>query len=167
MISIEAHRAAIGRYYNRAYHASNKSEISDEENECYCNYLVEDCNIQVITVDDFTDFRYRFHKYLTRCFEQIILEIRSIDESEFEHRYYNHLFDCYGKILDVVDDPTYLNILKLLLDGDVESNPGPTDNITDKTPGKGRPKGTPKKNKGFKGTPKKLRKIDEHRYRIG
>ena len=53
MISIEAHRAAIGRYYNRAYHASNKSEINDEGYECYCNYLVEqDCNIEMITVDD-------------------------------------------------------------------------------------------------------------------
>ena len=156
MISIEAHRAAIGRYYNRAYHASNKSDISDEENECYCNYLVEDCNIQVITVDDYTDFRYRFHKYLTRCFDQIILEIKSIDESEFEYGFYNHLFDCYGKILDVVDDPTYLKILKLLLDGDIESNPGPTFNDT---PKKGR-----RKKIGFKGTPTKFgtpKKSDE------
>ena len=52
-------------------------------------------------------------------------------------------------------------VSQLLVDRDVESNPGPTDNV-DKTPkGKGRPKGTPKKNKGFKGTPNKLRKVDE------
>ena len=38
------------------------------------------------------------------------------------------------------------------------SNSGPNEPI-DKTSskGKGRPKGTPKKNKGFKGTPKKLK----------
>ena len=34
--------------------------------------------------------------------------------------------------------PVFLNASKLLIDGDVESNPGPTQNNVDKTPVKGR-----------------------------
>ena len=124
MISIEAYRASVGRFYNKS-----KCMNNDEQNDCYCkvygNYLAEDCNTESDSYN-YADFRYRFHKYLTRCFEQIIVEIQSIDESEFEYGFYNHLFDCYGKILDVVDDPSYLKNFKLLIDGDVESNPGPT-----------------------------------------
>ena len=106
----------------------------------------------MITVEDYADFRYRFHKYLTKCFEEIILEIKSIEESEFEYGFYNHLFDCYAKIIDVVDDPSYLKILKLLIDGDVESNPGPTTQTdVNKTP-----KGRKLKCKSFNFTPKKL-----------
>ena len=37
------------------------------------------------------------------------------------------------------------------------SNPGPNEPIDKPSRGKGRPKGTPKKNTGFKGTPKKLK----------
>ena len=54
-------------------------------------------------------------------------------------------------------DVSFLKRAKLLIDGDVESDPGPTDNIENTpTRGKGRPKGTPKKTKGFRGTPKKI-----------
>ena len=152
MITIEAHRAAIGGYYNRAYHASNKSEINDEEeNGCNCKYLVENCDIDVIKIDDYADFKCRFYKYLAGCFEQISLELKSVDETKFEYGYYNHLLDCYGKIRDVVDDPSYLKILKLLIDGDIESNPGPVTNNDMSTP-----KGRPKKRSGFRGTPRKL-----------
>ena len=67
----------------------------------------------------------------------------------------------YNNHNDTPFDTSFLNCNQVVIDGDVESNPGPTDNV-DKTPkGKGRPKGTPKKNKGFKGTPNKLRKVDE------
>ena len=55
-------------------------------------------------------------------------------------------------------DTSFLKRKQTVISGDVESNPGPTDDIK-KTPvkGKGRPKGTNKKSKGFKGTPKKSR----------
>ena len=46
-----------------------------------------------------------------------------------------------------VKSPEFFNYSKLLLDGDIESNPGPSN-----TPCKGRPKKV-----GFKGTPKKLK----------
>ena len=54
-----------------------------------------------------------------------------------------------------------MKLSQLLIDGDVESNPGPTYNV-DQTPTKsmGRPKGTPKK-KGFKTTPKKFMNLLE------
>ena len=60
-------------------------------------------------------------------------------------------------LIEIVCDVSFLKVLQLLVDGDIESNPGPTDNI-ENTPakGKGRPKGTPKKNKGFRGTPRKI-----------
>ena len=118
MISIEAYRGAIGRYYNRSKHA-NKIQ-SQFQNDCYCHMydsLAEECS----TTDEtfiHTDFIYRFQKYLTMCFENTIVEIRSIDLSEFEYGFYNHLLDCYSKILDVVDDPSYFKSLKYLLDGD-------------------------------------------------
>ena len=60
-------------------------------------------------------------------------------------------------LIEIICDVSFLKVLQLLVDGDIESNPGPTDNI-ENTPakGKGRPKGTPKKNKGFRGTPRKI-----------
>ena len=71
-----------------------------------------------------------------------------------------YIFDCIDNGDLEIYDVSFLNVSQLLVDGDVESNPGPTDNV-DKTPkGKGRRKGTPKKNKGLKGTPNKLRKVD-------
>ena len=59
--------------------------------------------------------------------------------------------------IEIVCDVSFLKVLQLLVDGDIESNPGPTDNV-ENTPakGKGRPKGTPKKGKGFRGTPRKI-----------
>ena len=118
MISIEAYRAAIGRYYNRSKHV-NKVH-SQFQNDCYCKIydsLAEECSTTGET-SNHTDFVHRFQKYLRRCFESIIFEIRSTDLSEFEYGFYNHLFDCYGKILNVVDDPSYFKSLKFLLDGD-------------------------------------------------
>ena len=118
MISSEAYRAAIGRYYNRSKLVS-KVDLQFQ-NECSCkNYdsLAE----EYITVGDtssHTDFIYRFQKYLRSIFESIILEIRSIDLREFEYGFYNYLFDCYSKILGVVDDPSYFKSLKYLLDVD-------------------------------------------------
>ena len=45
---------------------------------------------------------------------------------------------------------SFLKLTQLIVDGDVESNPGPVTNHVDNTPTKGRPK-----RKGFRGTPKK------------
>ena len=50
---------------------------------------------------------------------------------------------------------SFLKLNQLIVDGDVESNPGPTQNRINKSPG-----GRPKKSKGFRGTPKK-QKIEE------
>ena len=54
-------------------------------------------------------------------------------------------------------DVSFLKKRQLLIAGDVETNPGRIDN-NENTPtkGKGRPKGTPKKSKAFRGTPRKI-----------
>ena len=47
---------------------------------------------------------------------------------------------------------SFLKLNQLIVDGDVETNPGPVTNRVNNTPIKGRPKKT-----GFRGTPKKLK----------
>ena len=61
--------------------------------------------------------------------------------------------DCLSHILDLNYRGLNLNFLKLaqlLIDGNVNSNPGPTQNECKS------PRGCPKKIKFFKGTPKKV-----------
>ena len=147
MISLESYRASIGRFYYKAKLLSNVEAIFQQN--CYCSiyddYLTEDRN----PIESY-DFKTlcRFHDYFFKCFKQIEIEIDSCDDNEIG--FYEYLFDCYEKIVEVVEsyDASFLKVLKLLVDGDIESNPGPTLNDT---PKKGRPK-----KMGFKGTPKKL-----------
>ena len=68
--------------------------------------------------------------------------------------YLNYLVLYFNKIFGVFllefYDSSFLRRILLLIDGDIESNPGPTQDINSKSPG-----GRPKKMKGFRGTPKK------------
>ena len=57
-------------------------------------------------------------------------------------------------------DTSFLKRMQVVINGDVESNPGPGDTEKNPIKARGRPKGTPKKGKGFKGTPKRL-KVNE------
>ena len=70
--------------------------------------------------------------------------------------------DIYQKLtfrIDVFYDTSLFKLKKLLNDGDIESNPGPTQNTVVKSPMKGRRK----KSKGFRGTPIKQKKcVDEN-----
>ena len=47
------------------------------------------------------------------------------------------MVECYDQILEVIEsyDPSFLKVIQLLIDGDVESNPGPTQNQNSKSPG--------------------------------
>ena len=100
------------------------------------------------------------------CFYPKSKRLSYVDEfhtnmSCFFSAYLNYLIIHFNKIFGVFllefYDSSFLKRFKVLIDGDVESNPGPTDNI-ENTPTrcKGRPKGTPKKSRGFRGTPKKI-----------
>ena len=68
----------------------------------------------------------------------------NIDASCFFSEYLNHLVlhfnNTFGVFLLEFYDSTFLKRMQLLIDGDVESNPGPTQNIVDQSPMKGRPK---------------------------
>ena len=68
--------------------------------------------------------------------------------------YLNYLVLQFNKIFGVFllefYNSSFLRRILLLIDGDIESNPGPTQDINSKSPG-----GRPKKMKGFRGTPKK------------
>ena len=138
MISIEAHRAAIGRYYSRAIHLSNPSE--NLMNICCCKKYENE-------ILKFSGFNYlTLHRFFSS-------ELYNIHEyGEFTEK---HLEFCV--MIETVFNVSFLKVLQLLVDGDIESNPGPTDNIENTpTRGKGRPKGTPKKSRGFRVTPKKI-----------
>ena len=84
----------------------------------------------------------------------------SVTTVKAEQKTYNTTF--LKQVLSLLDtffdfyDVSFLKLLKLLVDGDVESNPGPVNNYGDNTPKKGRPK-----KGGFKGTPKKMSPIFE------
>ena len=108
MVSIEAYRASVGRFYSKAKCLSNTDNFNTNMScffNAYLNYLVL------------------------------------------------HFNKIFGLLLLEFYDSSFLKRFKLLIDGDIESNPGPTQaNNIYKTPVKGRPKKT-----GFKSTPKKLK----------
>ena len=102
MISIEAYRAAVGRFYHKSKLLSNIDEFNTNAScffSAYLNYLVL------------------------------------------------HFNNIFGVFLLEFYDSTFLKRLLLLIDGDVESNPGPTQNRIDKSPG---------------GRPKKIEALEEH-----
>ena len=124
MISIEAHRASIGRFFDKCKHLSNIDEHSCGINpscffSAYENYLVLHFN-NIFGVNDFLHF--------------------------------NNIF----RVSDIYDT-SFLKLKQLIIDGDVETKPGPTQNTVGKSPMKGRPN----KSKGFRGTPIKQKKCDE------
>ena len=94
MITLQAYRASIGRFYNKGRDLSNIEEFNTNMScffSAYLNYLV---------------------------------------------LYFNKIF---GLFLLEFYDSSFLKRVQLLIDGDVESNPGPTQNIDCKSPS-GRPK---------------------------
>ena len=132
MISIEAHRTAIGRYYNKARLLSSRKHF----NYCGCKKYEKD----IYKLSHYTDsvMHKLFHNN----------DNNSSIGKEFTEK---DLEFCIVTI-EHVFDVSFLKILQLVIDG-IESNPGPTQNI-ENTPSRG--KGRPKKSRGFRGTPKKL-----------
>ena len=132
MISIEAHRSAIGRYYNKARSLSDNSR--KQFNYCGCKKYEKD----IYKLSHYTDSV--MHKLFN---DRNVPKGKEYTEKDLEF--------CIVTI-EHVFDVSFLKILQLVIDG-IESNPGPTQNI-ENTPSKG--KGRPKKSKGFRGTPKRL-----------
>ena len=131
MISIEAYRTAIGRYYNKARSLSNN--CNQQLNYCGCKKYER--NIYKLSHYDSV-----FHKFFNNSTAHKGKEFTEKD-LEFCIVTIEHMFDV-----------SFLKILQLVIDG-IESNPGPTENI-EGTPTRG--KGRPRKSKAFRGTPKKL-----------
>ena len=99
-----------------------------------------------------------YHASIGRFYDKSI-RLSNIEEfnsnaQSFFSAYLNYLVLHFNKIfgLFILEfyDSSFLKCVQLLIDGDVESNPGPTQNIDCKSPG-----GRSKKIKGFRGTPKK------------
>ena len=108
MISIEAYRASVGRFYDKSKRLSYSDEFNTNMScflSAYLNYLVL------------------------------------------------HFNNIFGLFLLEFYDSSFLKRFKLLIDGDIESNPGPVTNYVN-TPVKGRPR---KSGSGFRGTPKKVK----------
>ena len=139
MISAEAYRTCIGRFYYKCKCLSNVKKY-----DCFCQhyetYFMKICDPPIKT-ENLIPIKecngiplccsYMFYKYIDEHHEEIMEQI-----------------ECY--------DVSFIELLLLLLDGDIESNPGPVQNNV-KTPGKGRPK----KVKGMRGAPKKFQEVQE------
>ena len=130
MISIDAYRAAIGRYYSKANISS--SQCDDNVNVCSCQKY-EDYVFQLSKYNLLT-----MHKFLYDDTNHFVTSEFSEKDLEF----------CIATI-ELAFDVSFLKLLQLIVDGDVESNPGPTNNTT--------PKGRKTKVKNFNFTPKKTR----------
>lgn len=133
MISIDAYRAAIGRYYSKAKFLSS---------------LCHD-NINVCSCQKYQDYVYRLSKYNLSTMHKFLYEeyTNYFETREFSEKQKDLEF-CITT-LEVADNVSFLKLLKLIVDGDVEVNPGPTHNT-------GTPKGRKMKNKSFNFTPEKL-----------
>ena len=106
MISIEAYRAAIGSYYNRAKYLS--CQIDQLLNTCPC---------------------------------------RNYKDVTFIHWGFGNLNFCIS-VIELIYDVSFTKLLQLIVDGDVELNPGPTNMNT--------PGGRKLKKKTWNFTPNKL-----------
>ena len=117
MISIEAYRAAVGSYYNKAKKFSCLQD--DPPNACSC---------------------------------------RNYKDVTFIHWGFGNLNFCIS-VIELIYDVSFTKLLKLIVDGDVELNPGPTNMNT--------PKGRKSKKKAFNFTTKKLDftpSVDNNRF---
>ena len=106
-------------------------------------------------------YRASIGRFFDKCKRLSNIDEFNSNVSCFFSAYLNYLVlhfnNIFGVFLLEFYDSTFLKRMQLLIDGDVESNPGPTQNTVGKSPMKGRPK----KGKGFRGTPKKIDRIDD------
>ena len=106
MISIEAHRAAIGKYYSKARRLSNPS--ANTMNICFCQ-IYEDAVLKLTGYNYLTTYRFFSNHENVESMEKDLEFIVAMIETVF--------------------NVSFLKVLQLLVDGDIESNPGPTENI--------------------------------------
>ena len=132
MISIEAYRASIGRFYNRLKHCTNAQNVVS----------IRSGNVPIILLLLLFLLLYLpilLHAFFA-LFMLVTIDVVYVNTVRFKH------IDSSCHFLELNYRGYNLNFLKLkqlLIDGDIESNPGPTQN------------GRPKKNKVFRGTVKK------------
>ena len=122
MVSIEAYRASIGRYYSRAKLLSSNGLWKVEDNlqqHCCCS-LYDSVSFSKET-DTVQSSAFKtlcmFYDYFREYYEQIEMEFESwVDEVKIG--FFAYLFDCYAKIIEVVEsyDASFLKVLKLLID---------------------------------------------------
>ena len=138
MISIEAYRASIGRFYNRLKHCTNAQNVVS----------IRSGNVPIILLLLLFLLLYLpilLHAFFA-LFMLVTIDVVYVNTMRFKHIDSSCHFlelNYRGYNLD------FLKLKQLLTDGDVESNPGPTQNDCKS------PVWRPKKIKGFKVTAKK------------
>ena len=138
MIAIEAYRVSIGRFYNRLRHFTNAQNL----------VCIISGNVYIILL--FLLFSLLYLPILLHAFFALFMlvttDIVYVNTVRFKH------IDSSCHFLELNYRGYNLNFLRLeqlLIDGDIESNPGSTQNDCKS------PVAHPEKIKMFKGTPKK------------
>ena len=138
MIPIEAYRASIGRFYNRLRHFVSVQNVISIRSGNVCTIFLFLLFLLLYLPILMYAFFALFMLVSVEFFYLKSVRFKHIDSSchfvELNYRGYNLNFFI---------------LRQLLIDGDIESNPGPTQNDCKS------PVGRPKKIKMFKGTAKK------------
>ena len=151
MISLEAYRSSIGRYYCKAVSLSQIIHLYS-------------CNCQKYERCFAESTRYDINKMIKLGFYD---EINYLDMSDYCSSFTDNCRDLRFCITAVESmyDVSFLRIIELIACGDVEVNPGPATNNVETPKGRGRPKKGSKKLNFMK--PKKLDfspDIDDHKF---
>ena len=137
MISIEAYRASTGRFYNRLKHFTNNQNV----------VFIRSKNVHIILL--FLLFSLLYLPILLHpfCALFMLVTIDVVYVNTVRFKYIDS--SCHFIELNYRHNLNFLKLKQLLIDGDIESNPGPTQNDCKSSVGR------PKKMKVFKGTAKK------------
>ena len=135
MISIEAYRAAIGRYYCKALSLTRIMHV----NSCSCQMYEEGY---------FKSSRFNMNTMMKLGFYE---EIEYLETSNYSSTFTENCRDLQFCIIAIESmyDISFLKIIELIACGDVEVNPGPATNNVETPKGRGRPKGSKKGSKKF------------------
>ena len=118
MITIETYRASIRRFYNRLRHfASTKNVVSLR--------IANFNTILLFLLFSLLYFPILLHALFT-LFILVTIDVVYVNSMRFKHIYsLCHFLGLNYKRLNL----NFLILKQLLIDGDIESNPGPTQNV--------------------------------------
>ena len=137
MISIEAYRAFIGKFYNRLRHFANaQNVVSIRSGIVYTILLFLLISLLYLPI--------LLHALFV-LFLSVTIAVVFVNLVRFKHIDSCHFLELNFRGCNL----NFLKLKQLLIDGDIESNPGPSENDCKS------PVGNPKKIKAFKGTAKK------------